>query len=202
MWQAPIAFASRCSTGPTCRDKHCRSDSSIATISCCSSPKARAKDRSGSSSYPKSNIEPADRAIRKRPSILLPSLFRCFWLLSTGCPTSIDRSPSALDSPRVRGKQFEAIVKLLGCKRFKYIGVGRSKPPPPPAWEWPKYRRSGEDELPAFLSVEKNNTEGYAPHFDDRPKGHKMLCVDVTESQRSACIRELSKALGEGAELL
>jgi SMI1 / KNR4 family (SUKH-1) len=107
----------------------------------------------------------------------------------------------ALDSRRVRGKQLEAILKSLGCKRWKYKGVW-SATPLPPRWVWPKYRGSEEDDRPAGLSLEKNNTYGYAPHFDERPKGHKMLYVDVTESQRAACIRELSAALGEGAVLL
>jgi hypothetical protein len=107
----------------------------------------------------------------------------------------------ALDSPRVRGQRLEAILKSIGCKRKKYPGIS-SQTPLPTAWHWPKYESTQDVGGPAFLSVEKNRTYGYAPQFDERPAGHKMLCVNVTKRQRSKCLRELATALGEGAVLL
>jgi hypothetical protein len=108
----------------------------------------------------------------------------------------------ALDSPRVRGQRLEAILKSIGCKRWKYPGVIYSQTPLPTAWHWPKYESTQDVGGPAFLSVEKNRTYGYAPQFDERPAGHKMLCVNVTKRQRSRCLRELATALGDGAVLL
>lgn len=106
----------------------------------------------------------------------------------------------ALDSPRVRGQQLEAILKSLGCKRFKYRGVSSSTPLPP-AWEWPKFKRSHSRD-PAFLTLEKNKVYGHSPRFDERPARHPMLVVDVTESQRSSCLEELGTALGKSARPL
>jgi hypothetical protein len=108
----------------------------------------------------------------------------------------------ALDSPRVRGKRLEAILKSLGCKKWKYPGVLYSATPLPPAWHWPKFQTTSDVGGPAFLSVEKNRTYGYAPKFDERAPAHKMLRVNVTKSERSKCVRELMIALGDGAVLL
>lgn len=105
----------------------------------------------------------------------------------------------ALDAPRVRGKRLAELLKTLGCKKWRYKGVAYSATPLPPQWEWPKYRRSGEDEHPAVVSVEKNKTYGYSPKFDERPPRHQVLLVNVTASQRKACARELAAALGESA---
>jgi predicted DNA-binding WGR domain protein len=107
----------------------------------------------------------------------------------------------ALDSDRVRGKRLAAVLKSLGCTKWRCPGV-RSNPPDPPAWHWPKYKNTRDVGGPAFVSVEKNKTYGYSPKFDVRRRGHEMLLVGVTKSQRAACIRELTDALGEGAVLL
>ncbi len=124
--------------------------------------------------------------------------FAAFLNLLTKPEDEYSPATFALDSPKVRGKQLEALLKSLGCKTFKYKGVLYSQTAPPPAWEWPKYKRSQADD-PAFLSVEKNHTLGHASKFDERPKGHKMLRVDVTKSQRTSCLKELAEALGDAA---
>ena len=107
----------------------------------------------------------------------------------------------ALDAPRVRGQRLATILQSLGCKKWKYPGNPRETVRRP-AWHWPKYQSTGDVGGPAFLSLEKNRTYGFFPKFDERPEGHKMLVVNVTKSQRSACIRELTDALGKGAVLL
>ena len=38
--------------------------------------------------------------------------------------------------------------------------------------------------------------------LDERPVRHKVLCVNLTESQRGACLRELAAAMGESAVLI
>ena len=106
----------------------------------------------------------------------------------------------ALDSPGVRGQRLAAILKRAGCKQFKYRGVSSSTPLPS-AWVWPKFRRS-QSRDPAFLSLEPNRVSGYASKFDERPVRHPILLVDVTQSQRSACLKELAAALGKSAVLL
>ncbi len=111
-----------------------------------------------------------------------------------------DPATIALDSPKVRGKQLATMLKTLGCKPFKYKGV-TSQTALPPAWQWPKYRRTDEDS-PAFLSVEKNHTYGYAPKCDERPTGHKMLRIDVTKSERRQCLRDLLELIGDHGKLV
>ena len=107
----------------------------------------------------------------------------------------------ALDSPRVRGKSLDGILLSLGCKRYPYPGVTHSQRALPPAWHWAKYRQcQGRD--PAFLTLEQNKVVGYAPQLDERPVRHKVLCVNLTESQRGACLRELAAAMGESAVLI
>jgi len=138
----------------------------------------------------------ADTAIEK----VAPSLFEFLHLL-TQADDPYEPITLALDFPKVRGKQLDAILKQLGCKVFKYPGVTYSQTPLPPAWQWPKYRRS-ESDAPAFLAVEKNLTYGYAPKCEARPPGHKMLRVDVSKTQRTACLKELQAALGDHAELV
>lgn len=112
----------------------------------------------------------------------------------------------ALDSPKVRGKQLAILLKSVGCEVFKYKGVMYSQVALPPAWEWPNYRRAAggleETDLPAFLAVEKNLTYGYAPKCDLRKKGHPMLRINVTKSQRKKCVKELLGLLGEHAEVV
>lgn len=112
----------------------------------------------------------------------------------------------ALDSPTVRGKHLAKILKSLGCEVYKYTGV-TSQVALPPSWEWPKYGRCVDEDpdsaaLPAFLSAEKNLTYGYAPKCETRPKGHLMLRINVTKSERKACAKELLKALGDQAEVV
>jgi hypothetical protein len=104
----------------------------------------------------------------------------------------------ALDSPRVRGAKLEAILKSLGCKRYRYPGV-KSSTPLPLAWHWPKYLATKDVGGPAWVTVEKNCTEGFYPHFEERSVGHKMLLVNVTVSQRPKCLKELAAALGPSA---
>ena len=106
----------------------------------------------------------------------------------------------ALDSPGVRGQKLAAILERVGCKQFKYRGVSSSTPLPP-AWEWPKFRRN-QSRDPAFLSLEPNKVYGYAPNSTERSVRHPILLVDVTESQRSACLKELAGAFGKSAVLL
>lgn len=115
--------------------------------------------------------------------------------------TSYAIATFALDSPKVRGKQLEHLLKQLGCKPFKYKGVQYSSTALPPAWTWPKYV-GYEEGLAAFVTVEKNNTMGHSPHYADRPKGHKMLRVAVSKVQLKACMQELVDALGDLAELI
>jgi len=127
------------------------------------------------------------------------SLIEFLHLLTT-TDDPYDPSTLALDSPKIRGSQLDALLKSLGCKRFRYVGV-KSQTALPPKWEWPKYRRADED-LPAIMSLEKNHTYGYAPKCDERPKGHKMLQVNVTKSQRKQCMKELMDKLGDDAVLV
>lgn len=104
----------------------------------------------------------------------------------------------ALDGRSVRGKQLEAKLEALGCKRFKYPGVMRSQRALPPMWEWPKYRRS-DGEGPATVSVEKNFTYGHAAKIGGRKKGHPILAVNASGDDRKACLKELEAALGKEA---
>lgn len=107
----------------------------------------------------------------------------------------------ALDGAGVRGGALERILKSLGCKRNRYPGVIYSSVPLPTRWDWPKYK-SFVRGLDATLTLEKNNTYGYAPKFPERPKGHKMLRVSVVPKQADACLAELAEALGPKAVLL
>jgi hypothetical protein len=106
----------------------------------------------------------------------------------------------ALDGASVRGERLAKLLKSLGCKKHKFVGV-RSSRPLPPTWEWPKFKNFVAG-LTCWLSLEKNRTYGYAPKFGERPKGHPMLRVSVTPRQAEHCLAELMATLGADAKLL
>ncbi|MGH7132413.1 MAG: SMI1/KNR4 family protein [Phycisphaerales bacterium] len=107
----------------------------------------------------------------------------------------------ALDKPRVRGAKLAAILKSLGCVKYKWTGVVYSKYALPRAWEWPKYRGPWRGSV-ARLVEAKNRSPGNDVDFTLRPAGHKILRVQVRYADTAACARELIAALGAGAELL
>lgn len=106
----------------------------------------------------------------------------------------------ALDGPAVRGERLAGLLRSLGCKVHRYVGV-RSNAPLPRTWEWPKYKNFIRG-LDCWLTLEKNKTYGYAPKFDERPTGHPMLRVSVSPRQADRCLAELLETLGSKAALL